>query len=87
MAMPSNAESFERIHARSVVENAADRTQTTMPASLAGVHWAAAESATIQGEKKPEPFIVRRTGPRVGRNDPCSCGSGKKSKKCCRGRS
>ncbi|MDL2317435.1 SEC-C domain-containing protein [Desulfovibrio sp. OttesenSCG-928-A18] len=28
-----------------------------------------------------EPF--RREGPRVGRNDPCPCGSGKKFKKCC----
>jgi hypothetical protein len=24
-----------------------------------------------------------RTGPKVGRNDPCPCGSGKKFKKCC----
>lgn len=24
-----------------------------------------------------------RTGPKVGRNDPCPCGSGKKYKKCC----
>ena len=24
-----------------------------------------------------------RTGPKIGRNDPCSCGSGKKYKKCC----
>ena len=24
-----------------------------------------------------------RTGPKVGRNDPCTCGSGKKYKKCC----
>ena len=28
-----------------------------------------------------EPF--RREGPKVGRNDPCPCGSGKKYKKCC----
>jgi hypothetical protein len=28
------------------------------------------------GKKKPE-------GKKVGRNDPCSCGSGKKAKKCC----
>jgi uncharacterized protein YecA (UPF0149 family) len=27
--------------------------------------------------------VVRRTEPRVGRNDPCPCGSGKKAKKCC----
>jgi preprotein translocase subunit SecA len=26
---------------------------------------------------------VRRTGEKVGRNDPCPCGSGKKYKKCC----
>ncbi|WP_226912635.1 SEC-C metal-binding domain-containing protein, partial [Halomonas sp. 3D7M] len=26
---------------------------------------------------------LRREGPKVGRNDPCSCGSGKKYKQCC----
>jgi uncharacterized protein YecA (UPF0149 family) len=26
---------------------------------------------------------VRRDTPKVGRNDPCPCGSGKKYKKCC----
>jgi preprotein translocase subunit SecA len=26
---------------------------------------------------------VRRSAPKVGRNDPCPCGSGKKYKKCC----
>jgi SEC-C motif-containing protein len=30
---------------------------------------------------KPGPF--RRAEPKVGRNDPCICGSGKKYKKCC----
>jgi preprotein translocase subunit SecA len=29
----------------------------------------------------PEPF--KRDKPKVGRNDPCPCGSGKKYKKCC----
>ena len=28
---------------------------------------------------------VRREGPKIGRNDPCPCGSGKKYKKCCGG--
>ena len=32
-------------------------------------------------EKKKEP--VRREAPKVGRNDPCPCGSGKKYKNCC----
>jgi preprotein translocase subunit SecA len=26
---------------------------------------------------------VKREAPKVGRNDPCPCGSGKKYKKCC----
>lgn len=29
------------------------------------------------------PTTVRQTGPRIGRNDPCPCGSGTKYKKCC----
>jgi curved DNA-binding protein CbpA len=32
-------------------------------------------------EEKSEP--IRRDMPKVGRNDPCPCGSGKKYKKCC----
>ena len=31
----------------------------------------------------PKPETVKRTQPKVGRNDPCPCGSGKKYKKCC----
>jgi uncharacterized protein len=26
---------------------------------------------------------IRRAEPKIGRNDPCPCGSGKKYKKCC----
>jgi uncharacterized protein YchJ len=29
----------------------------------------------------PETYV--RTEPKIGRNDPCPCGSGKKYKKCC----
>jgi len=32
------------------------------------------------GERKPEP--IRRETPKVGRNQPCPCGSGKKYKQC-----
>ncbi|HEV2702907.1 MAG TPA: UPF0149 family protein [Steroidobacteraceae bacterium] len=31
----------------------------------------------------PESSTVRRASPKVGRNDPCPCGSGKKFKHCC----
>ncbi len=48
---------------------------------------------TLSGEAEPEAEMqqgeggqmipMRRTGPKVGRNDPCPCGSGKKYKRCC----
>ena len=38
----------------------------------------AANAAEAQAKAKPV-----RTGPKVGRNDPCPCGSGKKYKNCC----
>jgi uncharacterized protein len=34
-------------------------------------------------EQRLKPSTVRREGPKVGRNDDCSCGSGKKYKQCC----
>ncbi|WP_031386353.1 preprotein translocase subunit SecA [Desulfonatronum thiodismutans] len=34
-------------------------------------------------QKAPAKEPVRRDQPKVGRNDPCPCGSGKKHKKCC----
>jgi SEC-C motif-containing protein len=36
----------------------------------------------VDGKEVPAP-PVRNDEPRVGRNDPCPCGSGKKHKKCC----
>ena len=37
-------------------------------------------------QREPEPAAVRKAEPaRVGRNDPCPCGSGRKYKKCCGG--
>ncbi len=46
---------------------------------------------TILGEEKMAEIAkeyrasrtVRREGPKIGRNDPCPCGSGKKYKHCC----
>lgn len=34
-------------------------------------------------ERALAPATIRRDQPKVGRNDPCSCGSGKKFKACC----
>jgi hypothetical protein len=42
-----------------------------------------AENPSLYSFKKVETY--RRPEPRIGRNDPCPCGSGKKFKKCCGG--
>ena len=41
----------------------------------------AAVAGSQQSAKKIEP--IRNAGTKVGRNDPCPCGSGKKYKNCC----
>jgi hypothetical protein len=35
----------------------------------------------VGAEERPTPVV--RSSPKIGRNDPCPCGSGKKFKKCC----
>ena len=41
------------------------------------------QQAAISGSARPDrPEPIKAAG-RVGRNDPCPCGSGKKFKKCC----
>jgi uncharacterized protein YecA (UPF0149 family) len=45
-------------------------------------NWIKTHPEAVKGvEQKIETF--KRPEPKIGRNDPCSCGSGKKYKKCC----
>ncbi|VAW48524.1 Protein translocase subunit SecA, partial [hydrothermal vent metagenome] len=63
-------------------QNAAERTQdleATHPAA-AGMSDSQASSATSEEEGET---TFKRDAPKVGRNDPCPCGSGKKYKQCC----
>ncbi len=63
-------------------QNEANRTQ-----NLEATHPEAAgmaDRAKQQGESSAEgESTFRRESPKVGRNDPCTCGSGKKYKQCC----
>jgi preprotein translocase subunit SecA len=49
--------------------------------STVGMGYADTQPAEEVAPGKPKP--VKRIGKKVGRNDPCPCGSGKKYKKCC----
>ncbi len=42
-----------------------------------------AEAAKVGGEQTKKQPVVKKASEKVGRNDPCPCGSGKKYKKCC----
>ena len=44
---------------------------------------ARAASSPMAAKSRGESVTVVRTTPKVGRNDPCPCGSGKKYKQCC----
>jgi preprotein translocase subunit SecA len=52
-----------------------------LPDGSSGVH-TPSRAAAEENELKIE-LPVRREAPKVGRNDPCPCGSGKKFKACC----
>ncbi len=54
------------------------------PAFIQQPQGAEAQEAQAQGaEGQPKVQTIKRKVPKVGRNDPCPCGSGKKYKHCC----
>ncbi|HEV57869.1 MAG TPA: hypothetical protein ENN87_10305 [Phycisphaerales bacterium] len=57
------------------------RTQHDEVGQFAMTERQRAAAAAPQGE--PVVKTIRLEQPKVGRNDPCPCGSGKKYKKCC----
>jgi len=56
--------------------------QSARPFAAAGHGQGSEEGSQIQRASAPENTTVVRTGGKVGRNDPCPCGSGKKYKHC-----
>lgn len=48
--------------------------------------WMQKHPEVLQGGETVKVETIRREEPKIGRNDPCSCGSGKKYKKCCGGK-
>jgi hypothetical protein len=56
------------------------------PNPAAPVHSPAQAETDPAGEEPPSLSTFRREGPKLGRNDLCPCGSGKKFKRCCLGK-
>ena len=66
------------------------RRESRVNITNASLDNSAVKSMNVEGEsqapkanqtEKPQP--IKNDGPKVGRNDPCPCGSGKKYKNCC----
>jgi preprotein translocase subunit SecA len=66
-----------RLYSKAEIEELQKRHQEELEAQL-DAHKKALEAETIKEEAKS----IKRMNPRVGRNDPCPCGSGKKYKQC-----
>jgi preprotein translocase subunit SecA len=82
----SNLSSFENmlsILARSARTQGPETLQAPQPEAAASPNGRASPAAQLdQPEIKLPKVTLRRDTPKVGRNDPCPCGSGKKYKHC-----
>lgn len=67
--------------AQSIHQSAPSELSSTPSSGVRAQQDAAIAASQHPSEKKQEP--VRNVGRKVGRNDPCPCGSGKKFKACC----
>lgn len=71
-----------QIHTTTDAQAAEEARRNQTPQNLIFQH---ADTATLAGDAEEvtsgESSVIR-TGPKIGRNDPCSCGSGKKYKQC-----
>ncbi len=70
----------ERFVGSTWIETSATHDESPSASDIAREQQQAIDASQTDKEK-PEP--IRHRGQRVGRNDPCPCGSGKKYKNCC----
>ena len=74
LPMPENEEERQQLlNFLSQMQNGEMPADNTLPMNM-----------PEDGEENSEPLIpYQRESAKIGRNDPCPCGSGKKYKKCC----
>jgi len=79
-----NDEEVARMEAQERLQAEAQAKQMQFQHAETGGYGADEEAAQVLAEQTvvPVPLPVLREGPKIGRNDPCPCGSGKKYKQC-----
>jgi len=80
MAYEQFARSMQRHAEHQATTAFGDAESTTTASSGGGSRPSDVVSEAAEAVAKAKPI---RSGPKVGRNDPCPCGSGKKYKQCC----
>jgi len=71
---------YDTMRLHSLLEQVNLETKRSLVGEFDEVKQGEAVSGAQSGQEKKEPITVEQ---KVGRNDPCPCGSGKKYKKCC----
>ena len=79
--MRATLEGMDENRIREARQQAPKRVTESHP-SMTDTQRAARQAAQQAGRERPVQETVVHTGPKIGRNDPCPCGSGKKYKKC-----
>ena len=87
-ASPSLAESYLKETKATSLEGIARAMKMAHRHAMRHYAWLGRTIAQLRAEQDAEEARAhaqpaRRTGPKVGRNEPCPCGSGRKFKKCC----
>ena len=81
--MKGHLEGFDEHNVREAKEQtSAMQNATESKASMTDGQQAANQAAANVGQQRKVQETVKHSGPVIGRNDPCPCGSGKKYKKC-----
>ena len=70
-------------HMSFVKEEGRQGVQDTLRSAAPRQQQAQAGGDGAEGEPEAKPVTYRRSQPKIGPNQPCPCGSGKKYKKCC----
>ncbi len=82
----SNLQAFQsmlsRLSAKVKTDGPENQGSLTMAQKAQAPRQSAPKVRTNRGEAPAKPVTVTRNTPKVGRNDPCPCGCGKKLKKC-----
>jgi len=81
LALPESVKSDVPLLCRSFLEELEDQGRLGGGAALGSYIGALRTAYLEKATERPRPIVSKTS--KIGRNDPCPCGSGKKYKKCC----